>query len=68
MLDEVFIGMITNLAMATYAANNDGKKGISKADVIEAVMAYNGDMDDVRAVMIEALRRLSPENCTVRFI
>ena len=57
MLDEVFIRRITNLAMETYAANNDGKRGITKRDVIEAVMAYNGDMDDVNAVMLEGAKR-----------
>ena len=68
MLDEVFIRRITNLAMAAYAANNDGKKGIAKRDVIEAVMAYNGDMDDVNAVMLEGAKLISPEMCTRLFL
>ena len=61
MLNEVFISQITNLAMAAYASNNNGRPGISKADVIEAVMYYGGDMDDVNTVMAEAVRRIAPE-------
>ena len=61
MLNEVFIRHITNLAMAAYASNNNGRPGISKADVIEAVMYYGGDMDDVNTVMAEAVRRIAPE-------
>ena len=61
MLSEVFISQITNLAMAAYASNNNGRPGISKADVIEAVMYYGGNMDDVRAVMVEGVRRIAPE-------
>ena len=62
MLNEVFIRQITNLAMAVYASNNNGRPGISKADVIEAVMYYGGNMDDVNAVMAEAVRRIAPES------
>ena len=62
MLSEVFIRQITNLAMAAYASNNNGRPGISKADVIEAVMYYGGNMDDVNAVMAEAVRRIAPES------
>ena len=69
MIDEVYlIKRISDLAMATYASWHKGRPGISKADVIEAVMYYGGNMDDVRAVMVEALMRLSHENCTVRLI
>ena len=68
MLSEVFIRHITNLAMAAYASNNNGRPGISKADVIEAVMYYGGNMDDVRAVMAEGARRICPDNCTVDFV
>ena len=68
MLDEVFIKRITNLAMATYASWHEGRPGISKADVMEAVMYYGGNMDDVRAVMAEGARRICPDNCTVDFV
>ena len=61
MLSEVFIRQITNLAMAAYASNNNGRPGISKADVIEAVKYYGGNMDDVNAVMAEGARRIAPE-------
>ena len=61
MLDEVFIKRITDLAMATYASWHEGRPGISKADAIEAVMYYGGNMDDVRAVMTEGAKRILPE-------
>lgn len=64
MLDDVFIKKITDLSMSVYAANNYGRKGISKIDVLKAVMEYGGDMDDVRAVMHEGAKRISPELCT----
>ena len=62
MLDEVFIKRITDLAMATYASRHEGRPGISKADAIEAVMYYGGNMDDVRAVMTEGAKRILPES------
>ena len=62
MLDEVFITKITNLAMATYASRHEGRPGISKADAIEAVMYYGGNMDDVRAVMTEGAKWILPES------
>ena len=42
--------------MEKYADEHEGRKGIAKKDVIEKVLLYDGDLDDVRAVMIEGLK------------
>ena len=51
-------GQIRNVvesAMIKYAAENDGKKGIAKKDVITFVMLQGGNMDDVKLAMIEGM-------------
>ena len=45
--------------MDRYAVKHEGKKGMAKMDVIEQVLSYDGDMDDVRAVMIEGLKSIT---------
>ena len=61
MLKEVFIGKAARDAIAKYAAEHSGRNGVAKADVIRIVMGIGGDMDDVRAVLVECLRMVAPE-------
>lgn len=58
MLDEVFVRKVVRDAMEKYAAEHDGKRGLAKADVIEQVIQYGGDINDVRAVMTEGAKLL----------
>lgn len=60
MLDEMFIRKIAREVMAKHAAENGGRNGMTRLEVIEAVIAMNGDLDDVRAVMAEGVRQLMP--------
>ena len=59
MLTEETVRKIVENAMNRYAVEHEGKKGIARMDVIEQVLSYDGDMDDVKAVMIEGLKRIS---------
>lgn len=63
MLGEVFIRKVARDAMAKYAAEHGGKSGVAKADIIRIVMDMGGDMDDVRAVMVECVQDIMPETC-----
>ena len=58
MLDEREIRLVVTSAMSKYASENDGKRGLSKADVITIMLEHDGDMDDVRAAMTEGLDQL----------
>lgn len=60
MLDDVFIKRIADETMSKYEAFH-GKKGMAKKTVIETVIYYGGNMDDVRAVMTEGVRRIAPK-------
>ena len=51
-------GQIRNVvesAMIKYAAENNGKKGLRKKDVVTFVMLQGGNMDDVKLAMIEGM-------------
>lgn len=58
MLDEKEINLIVTSAMSKYASENNGREGLSKADVITIMLEHNGNMDDVRTAMIEGLSRI----------
>ena len=58
MLDEREIRLVVTSAMAKYASENDGRNGLSKTDIITIMLEHDGDMDDVRAAMIEGISRL----------
>lgn len=58
MLNEREINLVVTSAMSKYASENDGKDGLSKADVITIMLEHDGDMDDVRAAMVEGISRL----------
>ena len=58
MLSEREINLVVTTAMSKYASENDGKRGLSKADVITIMLEHDGDMDDVRAAMIEGVNQL----------
>ena len=62
MLDDVFVVKAARDAMEKYAAEHDGRNGVAKADVIRIVMGMGGDMDDVRAVMVECASIIIPES------
>ena len=59
MLSERQIKLVVTSAMSKYAAKNDGRRGLAKDDVIEAVAKFGGDINDVRAAMIEGIKRIS---------
>ncbi len=61
MLNEETIRKIFKTAMERYADEHEGRKGIAKKDVIEQVLSYDGDLDDVRAVMIKGIEVLIPK-------
>ena len=62
MLDERKIRLVVTSAMSKYASRNDGRKGMAKDDVIEAVAKFGGDCDDVRRAMIEGIIRIAPDH------
>ena len=59
-ISYVFIKKIVCEVMGKYVAGH-GKKGISRKDVINIIIGYGGDMEDVRASMIEVVMILFPE-------
>lgn len=61
MLSEVFIRKAARDAMMKYAAEHEGKIGAAKTDVIQIVMGYSGDINDVRQVMTECVSMIAPE-------
>lgn len=68
MLDEKEIRLVVTSAMSKYASENDGKEGLSKTDVLTIVLEHDGDMNDVRAAMIEGISRIIMKaNVKVRF-
>ena len=68
MLPKFIIKKLLKDAMKSYAAEHAGKIGVSKADVIKAVMEAGGDMSDVREIMAEGVKLLIPEPHQSRFI
>ena len=58
MLDEKEINLIVTSAMSKYASENDGKEGLSKADVITIMLEHDGDMEDVRTAIIDGISRI----------
>ena len=66
MLDEKQIKLVVTSAMSKYASENDGKKGLSKSDVICIVARLDGDVDDVRAAMAEGISHFMM-NANIKF-
>ena len=62
MLSNTMINEIIDAALEKYAAENDGKTGLVRKDVILITEEYGGDHYDANLAMAEALRRLS-QNC-----
>ena len=62
MLNERQITLVVTSAMSKYAAENDGKRGLSKKDVISAVAEFGGDSNDVRLAMIAGIKRVAPDH------
>ena len=62
MLSSVMINEIIDAAMGKYAAENDGKTGLARKDVILITEEYGGDHCDANLAMAEAMRQLS-QNC-----
>lgn len=60
MLGEVFIRKAARDAMEKYTAEHGGKNGAARTDVIQIVMDMGGDIDDVRAVMVECVQKIIP--------
>lgn len=60
MLSERQIKLVVTSAMSKYAAENDGKRGLAKTDVIDAVAKFGGDLDDVSMAMVEGIKRIAP--------
>jgi hypothetical protein len=46
--------------MSKYAAENNGKRGISKDHVVMKVVEFGGDESDVRAAMVEGIKQVAP--------
>lgn len=61
MLNERQLELVVTSAMAKYAAENDGKRGLAKKDVITAVAEFDGDHNDVRLAMVMGLKRITPD-------
>lgn len=61
MLSKDEITLVVTSAMARYALENHGKRGLSKEDVIDAVASFGGDVNDVRTAMVEGIRRIAPD-------
>lgn len=68
MLSEVFIRKIVKDAIDKYKCENKGIPGASKSDIIEHVMKYGGDTEDVRAAMNECIKILIPNQYHDLFI
>ena len=62
MLSSVMINEIIDAAMGKYAAENDGKTGLARKDVILITEEYGGGYYDANRVMAEAMRQMS-QNC-----
>ena len=62
MLNSVMINEVINAAMEKYAAENDGRTGLARKEVILITEEYGGDHYDANLAMAEAMRRLS-QNC-----
>lgn len=56
MLVKGQIRSVVESAMIKYAAENNGKKGLAKKDVITFVMLQGGNMDDVKIAMFEGMK------------
>ena len=62
MLSNTMINEIIDAAMEKYAAENDGKTGLARKDVVLITGEYGGDHYDSNLAMAEAMRQLS-QNC-----
>ena len=62
MLSERQIRLVVTSAMSKYAAENNGKRGLSKEDVIDAVASFGGDAVDVKIAIVEGVRRIAPNH------
>ena len=62
MLNSAMINEIIDAAMEKYAAENDGRTGLARKDVILITEEYGGDHHDANLAMAEAMRQLS-QNC-----
>ena len=62
MLNERQIMLVVSSAMSKYSAQNNGKRGLAKEDVINAVAQFGGDVADVRAAMVEGIKRIAPNH------
>lgn len=62
MLNERQIMLVVSSAMSKYSAENNGKRGLAKNDVITAVAQLGGDSNDVRAAMIIGIKRVAPDH------
>jgi hypothetical protein len=60
MLNEKQIKLVVTSAMSKYAAENNGKRGISKDHVVMKVVEFGGDESDVRAAMVEGIKQVAP--------
>ena len=61
MLCNNALDAVLAFAMAKYAAENDGKKGISKNDVVDLVKLHGGSTEDIEIVMVRAIEYLMPD-------
>lgn len=59
MLDERQILLVVSSAMSKYSAENNGRKGAAKKDIISAVAQFGGDVEDVQAAMIVCIKRIA---------
>ena len=62
MLNERQIMLVVSSAMSKYSAENSGRRGLAKKDIITAVAKFGGDATDVRAAMIVGLKRIAPDH------
>ena len=62
MLNERQIMLVVSSAMSKYSAENNGKRGLAKKDIITAVAQFGGDLEDVRAAMVLGIQRVAPDN------
>ncbi len=62
MLNERQIMLVVSSAMSKYSAENNGKRGLAKEDIITAVAQFGGDIDDVRMAMVEGIKRIAPDH------
>lgn len=61
MLNERQLMLVVSSAMSKYSAENNGRKGAAKKDIIAAVAQYGGDADDVRKAMIGCIKRIASD-------